>query len=304
MLHDLIRLETRHAHLTKIAYDWCSAICENRQILPDWESLLLTCLEIGFRHLDPQDRLSAVVLTHTEHRLEMVDVVFKSRKSETIADLLHAWVTGGTYEAPTYTLLGFCIGHLVGLHDVVPFSPRLRRLVIRSVECIGYGGFERVGVERFVELLNHLRVTVEDMNWKSVWIRHLLDTLQSSEAAQNLSPWYWELLVELGISELPLQGREIPYSPQIVSFLTEAQEWIKLECWIGIVWMVWPPGAGGMIKKDFDRSMVLLFRQRPGAAQKLKHWIEQWSERCGKDIPKSFQQIYKQAHGAAQRDAL
>ena len=89
------------------------------------------------RHLDPRDRLGAVVLTQIKHYLEMADVVFKSRKSEVIADLLHAWVTGSIYKAPTYTLFGFYIRHLVGLHDVVPFSPRLRRLVIRSIECIG-----------------------------------------------------------------------------------------------------------------------------------------------------------------------
>ena len=150
-------------------------------------------------------------LSHTEHHLEMADVVFKSRKSEAIADLLHAWVTGGSYETPTPTLLSLSTEHLVGLHDLVLLSLRLRRLVIRSVESIGYGGFEGLEVQRYVELLNHLRVTVEDMNWKPVWTSPLLDTLQSSEVAQCLSYWYWELLVELVISESPLRGRKIPY---------------------------------------------------------------------------------------------
>ena len=67
--------------------------------------------------------------------------------------------------------------------------------------------------------------------------------------SSTLIPLVLGATAELGISELPLQGREIPYSPQIVSFLTEAQEWSKLECWIGIVRKAWPPRAGGMIKR-------------------------------------------------------
>jgi hypothetical protein len=116
----------------------------------------------------PSPRFSAkyieAVLTHTEHHRGLVDVVFQSQESEVIADLLHAWTTESMSHDPAYTLLGFCAEHLVGLHDLVPFSPRLRRLVIRSVELIGYKGFEGVGVERFIGLLNHLHVTVEDMD--------------------------------------------------------------------------------------------------------------------------------------------
>jgi hypothetical protein len=66
-------------------------------------------------------------------------------------------------------MVGICVGHLVGLHDLVPFSPRLRRLVIRFIEIVGYKGFEGAGVERLVELLDHLHVTVEDMDMKVRW---------------------------------------------------------------------------------------------------------------------------------------
>jgi len=272
--------------------------------LEDWESILLVSLEIGFRHLDPQDRCIWARLTHTEHHRELVDVVFKSRNSEAIADLLHAWTTKGSFHAPPHTLLGICTGHLVGLRYLVPFSPRLRRLVIRSVELTGYEGFEGVGVERFIELLNHLHTTVEDMDWGFRWARHLLDTPQSSEGVQRLSHWYWELLVELAVSIPVRLIRATTYSPQIMTFLTEAREWSKLEYWMGTVCVAWPPEAGGITEEDLNRLLPLLFRQRPGTAQKLNRWMERWSRKYGGGVPESFQRICKQAHEAAQGGAL
>ena len=51
VLRDANRLE-RDPHLTGLAYDWCSAIFENRQSLRGWEDLLLFSLEVGFRRFD------------------------------------------------------------------------------------------------------------------------------------------------------------------------------------------------------------------------------------------------------------
>jgi len=298
VLHDLTRLETRPMCLKELAYGWCSAIYENRRSLADWKGLLLTSLEIGFRHLDPQDRHIIPTLTHTEHHPKMIDIVLGSQESESIADLLHAWSIGRF----PYISLGTCTEHLVCLHNLVPFSSRLRRLVIRSVSLVGYRGFERVGVERFVGLLNHLHVTVEDMVYRSEWLRLLLVTLQTSEAAQRLSHWYWELLAELTIPWSLQQRLGVAYNPQTVTFLAEAQEWNKLECWMGIVWALWPPEAGGITEEDLGRSILLLFRQRPGAFEKLQQWMERWSQSGDKSIPESFQRICGQAQEIAQRD--
>jgi len=297
-LHDLIELKTRPICLTEIAYDWCSVICENRQSLEDWEGLLLASLEIGFRHLDSQDLDTIPMLTHTEHHPEMVDVVFKTQKSEVIADLLHAWTMGYSLFIP----LSACTGRLVCLHKFVPFSSRLRRFVILSVELIGYEGFKGVGTERFVGLLDHLHVTVEDMENVHEWLRLLLEILRTSEGTQLLSHWYWELLVELAILCSLLSRHYVTYNPQIVTFLAEAQEWSKLECWMGTVWVLWPPEADGITEEDLGRSIPLLFRQRPGAFQKLERWMERWSQRNDKNLPESFQRICKQAQEAAQHD--
>jgi hypothetical protein len=76
--------------------------------------------------------------------------------------------------------------------------------------------------------------------------------------------------VELAFSEPWWLGFEVTDGLKITKSLIEAQEWGKLECWIGIVWMFsGSPGAVGMTEEDLENSMLLLFRQRPGAAQRL-----------------------------------
>jgi hypothetical protein len=302
VLGNLIKLETRTECLTKMAYGWCSVIYENRRGLQDWENLLRICLEIGFRHLDFQCRSIEAVLTHTEHHRGLVDAVFESQKGEVIADLLHAWTAESKSDQPARALLGLCAEHLVRLPNLAPFPPRLRRLVTRSVELIGYKGFEEVGVEGLIGLLDRLHVTVEDMDDKSVWAKLLLETFQTPEGAQHLSHWYWELLVDLTIS-LPWLPQDRPaYSPRIMEFLTDAQEWSKLEYWIGIVWMLWPLGAGGMTREDVENSTRLLFHQRPGATQKLEQWIERWSRGPVNHIPDSFRLVCERAREAAQQN--
>jgi len=302
VLDDLIKLETRPQLLTRMTYEWCSMICENRESFEDWERPLLVCLEIGFRHLDFRTESIEAWLAHTEHHRGLVDVVFKTQGSEVIADLLHAWTTRNASYEYEVELLGSCAGHLVGLYHLGPFSLRLRRLVIRSVQYIGYKGFEGVGVERLIELLNHLHVTTEDMDSESRWAELFLETFQTPEGAQRLSDQYLELLVELKIS-FPWILRPPPaYNPQITTFITEAQEWSKLEYWIGIVWMTWPPGAGGETEEGLDDSTLLLFRQRPEAVQKLEKWMER-RYRTHDNIPQPFKRICTQAHEAAQRDA-
>jgi len=298
MLRDLIKLETHPACLTEIAYEWCSVIYENRESLGDWESPLLVCLNIGFRHFDFQDQRIKAGIIHTEHHRGLVDVVFKGQESEAIADLLHAWTARNNFQGPSHELLGFCAGHIIGLHNLVSFSPRLRRLVIRSVELIGCKGFEEVGVERFIELLNHLHVTVEDMDDQFKWTTLLVDTIKQTH---HLSHWYWELLVELAVSGSLWLELDFAQGLQTITSLTGAKEWSKLECWIGIVWMVWPQEADAMAEGDLGQSMLLLFRQRPGAVQKLEQWIERWGEDDG-EIPESFTQICKQAHEVVQQD--
>jgi len=111
------------------------------------------------------------------------------------------WLLFATYAIYHYLPIPdhACVERLVCLHNLVPFSSRLRGLVIRSTELVGYEGFEGVGIERLVELLNRLRVAVEDMVWFYSWGRFLMGVLQTSEGTRLLSHWHWEVLMELAI---------------------------------------------------------------------------------------------------------
>ena len=280
-------------------------ICANRETLEDWENLLLLCLQVGFRHLDPRQPHPEIWLFRTEHHRELVDVVFKSQKSEAIADLLCTWTLRRLPLEPhspelVDTPVEICMGLLAGLHNLVPFSPRLRQLVIRSIEITGYKGFEGAGVEKFIELLDHLHVTIEDVDKGHKWIALLLEVIRSSEG--TLSHSYWELLVELAVSTQQ-PWLKVIYSPKITKSLVEAQEWGKLESWVGIVWML-SRGVEWRTEEDLENPMLLLFRQRPGAAQKLEKWIERWSRQGKQDILESFKQTCKRAHEAAQQQVV
>ena len=292
VLTDLARLENRPDHLTGMAYEWCSMICENHQILAD-ERLPPLALKIGFRHLDSRYQWIPTMLTHTEHHRELVDIVFNTEDSEAIADLLHAWTTESHFHEPAYTLLSTCTGRLLDLYNRADFSSRLRKLVIRSIEVIGYEGFKG-GIERFVEFLNYLHVDVEDIGYHSKWILMLPEIVQSPEGGRGLSTRSWELLVELTIS-YSLVFPYPTYSPQVMTSLLEAREWDKLECWIGVVWMAWPPQTD-TTTEDLERATVSLFHQRPGAVRKLTQWMERWSEFPANVVPEAFKLVCKQPH--------
>ena len=91
------------------------------------------------------------------------------------------------------------------------------------------------------------------------------------------------------------------YDHRVTAFLVEAQEWSKLECWARTIWMVWPPGTSGVPKEDLDRWMLLLFRPRPGAAQKLEQWTERWCHKRDSEVLGSPRRDYQQAHEVTRR---
>ena len=295
-----------------MAYEWCSVICENRQSCEGWESLVLHSLEIGFRHFEsqhPHGRRIVDKLTHTEHHRELVEVVFECKEGEAIADLLQAWTIRRTVgdDDRADALLAICAGHLVDVHNLVPLSPRLRQLVIRSIAFIGYKGFEEVGVGRFVNLLNHLQIDVKDLNHRVEWMLVLLDTIKSPEGARDLSIRSWELSAELATTTpflTPRLRERIPtYTPQVMASLLETREWEKLECWMGVVWMVWRPETDATME-DIEHAMISLFRQRPAAVQKLTQRMERWSKSPRNEVPEAFERICKQPHDIAQLGVL
>jgi hypothetical protein len=290
ILKDLAMMETHPSELTEAVYEWCSVVCENYLNLVDGKNLLLLSLKIGFRHLNPQTGEIEAKFTHMNHQ-KMSDVIFGSGNAEAIADLLHAWISQDKHAAPPI-FLEMCAQHLIGLHNMQPFSLRLQQLVIRSIGFIGYQVFEQVGVEGFVELLNSLCVGFEDISICDVqWGQLLQDIIQSPNGIQHLSLQYWEILVEIEVQDSlhPAIQTNIPH---IMTSLEASKEWDKLECWVAVVWMKWPLEESKTTEEDLEHVMLSLSHQQPGTIQKLKQRMEKWSKRRSwNKVPESFYQI-------------
>lgn len=173
---------------------------------------------------------------------------------------------------------------------------------MRSVVIIGPKVFEEVGAEMFYGLLNHLHIGAEETDAPMEWSPMLVDTVKSPEGRRQLAVQSWEFLVKLAtLHTWKLSGTTYP--PHVTPSLLKSQEWDKLECWMGVVWMAWPPETDKE-PEDLKFTMESLFRERPGALRKLTQWMEQRAEhqkKFGLDcaVPASFQRICKQAHEAA-----
>ena len=260
------------------------------------EELLFLSLEAGFRHLDPQLEID-LGLTHTQHHLSMADIVFGSQQGEVIADLLYAWTSRSLGHWSSRSL-SMCARHLVDLPNPNS-SPRLRQLIMRSIEFIGHQGFGEVGVENLVGFLNRLSVGIDNMGSGPSWKDLLLEIIKSREGRDRLSYSYWELLVEFSLRHHGKPRDLTSYDPQIIISLQDTQEWDRLACWVCFVWMEWSLRLDGMLG-DLERGTTLLFRQLPGSIRKL----EEWMGRSGGDIPMAFQQICKQGRLEAEQRGI
>ena len=266
-------------------------VCEHYDSLRDGKDLLFLSLELGFRHLPPEDRRIGARLTHKDHHQQMTGIVFKDGSSETIADFLHAWASSSDFHQP-HPSLNMCASDLVDLQNLHPFSQRLRQCIIHSIRLIGYQPFKQVEAGRFIGLLNGLDLCAKDIdvNAKVQWARILLDTIQSPEGAQHLLHSYWELLVELSIS-VSQYLKEIDWNPDIMTSLEANQKWDKLEYWIKIAWIVWPLEDSVLAEGDFECMKQLLTHEKPDVVEKLGQWMKQWSPELHRTIPRAFQQI-------------
>ena len=295
LLRGLTKWTTHPNYFAMMAYEWCSAICDKYGDLEEGETLLFLSLQIGFRYLDSEQEWEGLMIVHTDHHESMVDIVFGSQQDEIIADFLCAWTSRSLGHEPPPSLI-MCTKHLVDLRNLDSSSPRLRRLIVRSVRLIGHQGIEEVGIESFIGLLNRLCVCVDDVDSRSEWTGILLDVINSPEGRGRLSHSYWELLLELG----PMHHApplELPrYHPHIMTSLQAAQEWDKLACWICIVWLEWPLCLD-VLSRDLEYAMLLLFHQQPDNITKLEGWME----RSGGDIPTGFRRIFEQARLEAEQ---
>jgi hypothetical protein len=295
----------RTKQLTEMMYELCSLVCKNYSTLKYRKSTLLLCLEIGFWHLDHTERQIGAKLVHTEHHQKLAEIVFGQKDAEAIADLLHAW-TSYSHPHEPYPSLQICTRYLTGLGNLYQSSPRLRKCAISVIQLSAGRTPEQAGVEGFVGLLNDLQISVDDVSGSLEWLNILLDAIQGSAEPQHLSHSYWELLLEYTAYWADRLRPRRTYNPHVLVTLESSKEWNKLKYWIGVVWMLWPPEGGRTREEDLKHTMFSLSQQKPEAIQELETQMEGLSRKwTWVDIPESFQQICKQAHGdVAQQSAL
>ena len=269
VLHKLGQWDSRSNRLRERAYDWCSAICKTHPVLKDQKGLLFLSLKVGFRGLDFQHRVADITFGNTKHNQRMVDIVFNSGEDEVIADLLQA-LDVNSYEPSK--LLSAGARYLIDLCHAPSASERLRRLVIRSVEAIGFQEFERVGVKEFAGLLGRLSIGADDMDYPSRWLGIFVSIVRFPQGRHSLPHPYWDLMVELAIAE-PWSLADLDDHEQVMVSLEEEQEWDILEYWVGLVWIKSRPQIDE-VPEDVERVTLSLFRQRPDAIQKLEQWLQ------------------------------
>jgi len=300
MLAKFRNLEIRNGHLTEVAYKWCSMVCESHSNLENREDLLLLALEIGFRHISPQSDWMEAKLTHMESHQKMVNIVFQSGQHEAIADLLCSWTSTSISHHP-HPSLKTCAKYLVGLSHLQPFSPRLQQAIIKSIDLIDHKEFEQVGMEGVIGLLDGLHVNIDNIPKNHGWTGLLLNIVQSPEGIQYASHQYWELLVELVVS-FPWGLGGNTCGPHTMKSLEDAKEWDKLECWMGIIWIKQSLDedleADEELETDEELEHVTLslFQQRPGAIQRLEHWVGKMSLYSARQRSKSFQQMFDEVY--------
>ena len=278
-------------------------VCESHSSLGNKRELLLLALEIGFRHISLESIWMEAKLTHMESHQKMVEIVFQSGESEAIADLLCAWTSSSISHNP-HPSLKICAEYLVGLSHLKPFSSRLCQIIIRSIDQIGPQGFEQVGVEGIVRLLDELHIHMTNLSNSNQWQGLLEDAFQSPEGIQDVSYRCWELLVELvALNSWTVRGT---FSPHIMISLEDTKEWDKLECWMGVVWIMWANGSE-MDKEletdeELERITLSLFQQKPGAIQKLEQWVGTLLYPA-RQRSKSFQQMFDEVYLTAEQQA-
>lgn len=318
LLSALTKLENPPKYLTDMAYGWCPVIWET---FGDWEGLFLLPLKIAFRDLPDHDS-RLLELPPLEYHQDLVERVFRTDDHEAISDLLRGFTAPS--QGPAYASLCSCLGHIVGLYHnpkIRPFSYRLQELVLHAADCIGSHGFDGAESEEFVELSNCL---CSGLGMRQVLILTLIKTIQSQShfpgRVQHFAIHVWKFLARHAImgttymrSEMEpdrkitnslaargstYMGDGVAYDQQATDSLLVAQEWKKLEYWLGVVWMTWDftspmflqgPGAISKLKEDTSS----LFGQDPDAISRLKRRMEVWSRQRGKDMPAPLRELIK-----------
>ena len=184
-------------------------------------------LEIGFRLAAPSCDRPTLHLDHTPHHDWIFGAAFSSYDDEVIADAACAWVADRDHAS-----LGSFVRYFAKrVERDTPFSPRLRRVVIRVIELTWRRELKVSGLE-MIRLLNRLDVDADDVVEKREWVQLLVDVICSPVGPKSLSSHYWRLLVLLRTRFVDYGSRAMG----VARSLEEAEDWEKLEAWMTIAW--------------------------------------------------------------------
>ena len=284
VLHILSLFKGRFKVPAEQGYGWCLMIWKNRESYEGWETLVLLSLEVGLRNYYTSPiGIRDVPFTGGELHQGVHDTVLKSNNSEAVTDLVWASLmfdkTGGLG-------LSICADYIIDRRGRItePSSQHLRSFFTDHVARMGSWAFLVEGRERSAEVLNTVHIGVEEAGtWERFsWSETLVDIIEFAEA-RCLTLHAWKFLAKFMTTGRPGGSW---YNPDITISLMNAQEWDKLECWVDIVWVAFPPEIDN-VAKELEDAMEALEKERPGALRKR---VERWSETWGKDLPESFQQ--------------
>ena len=60
---------------------------------------------------------------------------------------------------------------------------------------------------------------------------------------------------------------------RIMVSLEEEEEWDRLECWMGLIWLLLSPTVNSP-PEDLERVMLSLLREQPSAGKKIEQWLQ------------------------------
>jgi len=234
--------------------------------LDSYVHLLSIALDIGFRLAAPSRDQPVLHSNRTPYHEWVFETAFSSRDDEFIVDAVSAWIMDRG-RAPPGSFARYFTGRM---ERDTPFSPRLRQMGLRAIERIHDSKLKMSELET-VRLLNCLNVNVDEVEWDYGLVMVLIEVIRSPTGSENLSPHNWRLLDKLAVGVLfhrPLVSRDV----EVMRMLEEAEDWEKLEVWMGIIWWFTPSddGRGPGSTQDIEQATLNLLSRRPSALPRFK----------------------------------
>ena len=222
----------------------------------------------------------------------MFETAFSSNNDDIIADAISAWFVYDRIRTPGS--ISDCLSIRVGRNT--PFSPRLRRHIIKAINYKAWGEKERVGPET-LRLLNCLDVGMDEIRSECDWIDLLRAVVRMPGGLEGLSSHYWDLLNKLTL-DISFCERLTSEDVGVLGSLKKAEEWEKLEALVVIAWQILPASSRYSSTSDLvngvEGATRELLSQRLSALPRLEHL---WKERAEWEYADALRGVCDEAKG-------